>query len=170
MFARMPSDVVLMGDFNPPQLDVTRNAFATREESPKPPMDPVSPARAGFTRDTQAEPDGDLERIVVCPACEEELSYDPTDAGAQKPSPTSSAKKRKRAPGEHHFWALKKCGHVYCADCFENRRPKASKPNGVGFPVPDGKVPYQYVNEIQCVVEGCTTKVLPKGEWVGIFL
>ena len=78
--------------------------------SPKPALEVPSPAREGFTRDTQLE---DEENIVVCPCCEEELAYDPkeTAAAAASSSPPVS-KKRKRAPGEHHFWAVKKCGHV----------------------------------------------------------
>jgi hypothetical protein len=102
--------------FNPPQLDVTRNAFAPREETPQPPMDPVPPARSGFTRNTHVETEtGEDETIAVCPACNDELAYDPTDASAQKSASgglTAAGRKRKRAPGEHHFWALKKCGHV----------------------------------------------------------
>lgn len=102
--------------FNPPQLDVTRNAFAAPEEPPQPPMDPIPPARPGFTRDTHAEADAEEgEAIAICPACQDELAYDPTDISAQKSGGTNASggnKKRKRAPGEHHFWALKSCGHV----------------------------------------------------------
>ena len=96
-------------NFNQPNLDVSRNAFEPRE-SPKPPMEPVPPTREGFTRGTCAEPEKESENVVICPACSEELAYDPSDIVA--PSITGSGKKRKRAPGEHHFWALKKCGHV----------------------------------------------------------
>ncbi|KAL6693025.1 hypothetical protein J3F84DRAFT_82690 [Trichoderma pleuroticola] len=132
--------------------------FPNREPTPKPPMEPVPPARTGFTRDTRA--DGQTEQIVVvCPACNEELAYDPADA------PSTPSKKRKRAPGEHHFWALKKCGHVYCAECFENRKPTKTAPDGVGFP--GGKAT---PNDIRCAVDGCETKVALKTEWVGIFL
>ncbi|KAF7552721.1 hypothetical protein G7Z17_g4106 [Cylindrodendrum hubeiense] len=155
---------IIGGAFNQPQLDVSRSAFAPpREPSPKPPMEPAPPTREGFTRDTCADPEKESETIVICPACNEELAYDPN--GVVAPSPTSG-KKRKRAPGEHHFWALKKCGHVYCADCFENRKPTKANPDGAGFRVPEGKS----LNEIRCVVDGCDTKVSAKGEWVGIFL
>lgn len=78
--------------------------------SPRQEMAPVPPARQGFTRDTCAEPKDDEERVVVCPACNEELAYDPS-GGAVAVAP-GGAKKRKRAAGDHHFWAIKKCGHV----------------------------------------------------------
>ncbi|KAF5007371.1 hypothetical protein FDECE_6302 [Fusarium decemcellulare] len=154
--------------FNQPQLDVSRNAFAPRE-SPKPPMEAIPAAREGFTRDTCLEPEKESESVVICPACSEELAYDPTGTVTQ--SAVGSGKgKRKRAPGEHHFWALKKCGHVYCADCFENRKPTRTNRDGVGFRGPDGKPPYNAVSELRCAVEGCETKVASKTEWVGIFL
>lgn len=160
--------------FNPPQLDVTRNAFAPREETPQPPMDPVPAARPGFTRNTHAETStGEEETIAVCPACNDELAYDPTDASAQKPvssGSTVAGRKRKRAPGEHHFWALKKCGHVYCADCFENRKPSKANPTGVGFRLPNGKTGNTAFQEMRCAVDGCESKVAQKGEWIGIFL
>lgn len=91
-----------------PHLDVSLNAFAPRE-SPKPPMEPAPPTREGFTRDTCAEPEEGSETVIICPACSEELAYDPSDPVSPSPS---GGKKRKRAAGEHHFWALKKCGHV----------------------------------------------------------
>lgn len=97
----------LPAGFPPAPLDISRNAWAPRV-SPKPPMEPVPPTRTGFTRNTRAEPEED-DNIVICPACNEELAYDPTDTVTQT---SSGAKKRKRAAGEHHFWALKKCGHV----------------------------------------------------------
>lgn len=81
--------------------------------SPKPALEVPSAAREGFTRDTKLE---DEENIVVCPCCEEELAYDPKESAAAAAAAASSSppisKKRKRAPGEHHFWAVKKCGHV----------------------------------------------------------
>jgi hypothetical protein len=94
----------------PPQLDISRPAFTPRPPSPKPPMEPVPPTREGFTRDTCADPEKASDNVVICPACEEELAYDPSDTVTHT-SP-SGGRKRKRAPGEHHFWALKKCGHV----------------------------------------------------------
>ncbi|KAM5354032.1 hypothetical protein ACJ41O_000682 [Fusarium nematophilum] len=154
---------------NQAQLDVSRNAFAPRESSPKPPMEPIPPAREGFTRNTCAEPEKESESVVICPACSEELAYDPSGTVTQS-SVGSGKGKRKRAPGEHHFWAVKKCGHVYCADCFENRKPTRANRDGVGFRAPDGKHPYNAVSDLRCAVEGCDTKVSAKTEWVGIFL
>ncbi|KAL6859538.1 hypothetical protein J3F83DRAFT_749300 [Trichoderma novae-zelandiae] len=134
---------------------------AEPQSRPKPPMEPIPSPAAGFTRDTRA--DGQSEELVtICPACNEELAYDPTES-------SSPAKKRKRPVGEHHFWALKTCGHVYCADCFENRKPTKSAPLGVGFRWPPGRS-NATPNDLLCAVEGCTTKVASKTEWVGIFL
>ncbi|TFB05975.1 hypothetical protein CCMA1212_001383 [Trichoderma ghanense] len=140
----------------------SQNRFPAEPESrPKPPMEPIPSASAGFTRDTRA--DGQSEELVtICPACNEELAYDPTES-------STPPKKRKRAVGEHHFWALKSCGHVYCADCFENRKPTKTAPEGVGFRYPPGKS-NATPNDILCAVDGCGTKVASKTEWVGIFL
>jgi hypothetical protein len=74
-------------------------------------MEPIPPAREGFTRDTCTDPEKESESVVICPACSEELAYDPTGTMTQS-SVGGNKGKRKRAPGEHHFWALKKCGHV----------------------------------------------------------
>jgi hypothetical protein len=158
--ADMLSNNLFRNAFMTPHLDVTRTVYPPRQPSPKPPMEPVPPAREGFTRDTRAEPEEGDTTVVVCPACQEELAYDP--AG---PAVAGSGKKRRRAPGEHHFWAVKKCGHVYCADCFENRRPTKNN-SGAGFPTPLNGQPA----DIHCAVDGCETKVGAKTEWVGIFL
>lgn len=80
------------------------SSASSQQEPPKPPLEPLPPAKPGFTRDTCTE--ADSEQVVICPACNEELAYDPADA------PATPSKKRKRVVGEHHFWALKKCGHV----------------------------------------------------------
>lgn len=84
-------------------LNYQRPAF---DPPPPPPPAPpptgqklvVPPAREGFTRDTGEDV------VVVCPACGGELEYVPGGEG----------KKRKREKGEHHFWAVKACGHVRC--------------------------------------------------------
>lgn len=100
--------------FNAPNLDISRNAFA-RQPSPKPRMSPPPPTRDGFTRNTCTDPEKESESVVICPACNEELAYDPSGTVTQSSVGTSKGK-RKRAPGEHHFWALKKCGHVSFTD------------------------------------------------------
>ncbi|RGP61791.1 cell cycle control protein [Fusarium sporotrichioides] len=154
--------------FNPPNLDISRNAYA-RPPSPKPRMPTPPPAREGFTRNTCTDPEKESESVVICPACNEELAYDPTGTVTQSSVGTAKGK-RKRAPGEHHFWALKKCGHVYCADCFENRKPTKTNRDGVGFRSPDARPPNLVGNELRCAVDDCDTKVSAKTEWVGIFL
>ncbi|KAG6006733.1 hypothetical protein E4U21_006718 [Claviceps maximensis] len=141
-------------------------ALAHREPTPKPTMEPLPPTREGFTRDTSSTE----ERLFVCPACNDELAYDSSGNPNSQPSNTGKVRKRKRVMGEHHFWALKKCGHVYCADCFENRRPTKACPEGVGFRAAPGKSLSAAPNEIRCAVDSCDTKVALKTEWVGIFL
>jgi hypothetical protein len=101
----------IRGGFRPPRAHMPyAPAPPRREPTPKPPMSPTPPTRDGFTRDTCAEPDAGVERVVVCPACNEELGYDPSGTAVQ--TAPGGQKKRRRAPGDHHFWALKKCGHV----------------------------------------------------------
>ncbi|KAL6895388.1 hypothetical protein HDV57DRAFT_511993 [Trichoderma longibrachiatum] len=151
---------ILTGNFSA-SLNPQNRFPAEPESRPKPPMEPIPSATAGFTRDTRADGQGE-ELVTICPACNEELAYDPTESA-------TPSKKRKRAVGEHHFWALKSCGHVYCADCFENRKPTKTAPEGVGFRYPPGKS-NATPNDILCAVDGCGTKVASKTEWVGIFL
>ncbi|KAF9766708.1 hypothetical protein IL306_000847 [Fusarium sp. DS 682] len=154
--------------FNAPNLDISRNAFAM-QPTPKPQMSPPPPTREGFTRDTCTDPEKDSESVVICPACNEELAYDPSGTVTQSSVGTQKGK-RKRSPGEHHFWAVKKCGHVYCADCYENRKPTKLNRDGVGFRSPDERSPYLVVNDLRCAVQDCDSKVSAKTEWVGIFL
>lgn len=86
----------------------------------KPPHIPPPPPREGFTRCTGKDV------VVVCPSCDEELCYDPdaeVEEEARKKeeakskgaaSASSSTPRRKGAAGhqDHHFWAVKACGHV----------------------------------------------------------
>ncbi|KAG8676827.1 hypothetical protein FPOAC2_02942 [Fusarium poae] len=162
------ADIDIAAVFNPPNLDISRNAYA-RQPSPKPRMPTPPPAQEGFTRNTCTDPEKESESVVICPACDEELAYDPTGNVTQSSVGTAKGK-RKRAPGEHHFWALKKCGHVYCADCFENRKPTKTNRDGVGFRSPDARAPHLVGNDLRCAVNDCDTKVSAKTEWVGIFL
>ena len=80
------------------------------ESRPKPSMEPTPDTREGFTRNTCAEPTEEM--VIVCPNCNEELAYDPTGATPAQSSTSGKGTKRKRTVPEHHFWALKKCGHV----------------------------------------------------------
>ncbi|WYZ39692.1 hypothetical protein EsH8_IV_000033 [Colletotrichum jinshuiense] len=134
------------------QLQYEHGAFDQRAESPKPVHQAPPPARPGYTRDTASD------LVVICPACNEELAYDP-DVPASESHPT---RKGKRHRSEHHFWALKGCGHVYCEDCFENRKPAAKRPNTGFRRDPESK--------IICAVDGCETQAVNKTAWVGIYL
>lgn len=158
----------LASSFGQPDLDVTGSARVT-----KPPLPPPPPTRAGFTRDTCEETDD----VAICPACDGELAYDPLAVDAPA---TSSPRKRKRTVAQHHFWAVKACGHVsqplltvhshpdeifqlYCANCFDNRRPKQGRDN------PNFRRGTS-TSDLRCAVEGCDTRVNAKADWVGIFL
>ncbi|KAG7152055.1 hypothetical protein HYQ46_012124 [Verticillium longisporum] len=149
--------------FNPVghiQLQYQRSAFDQRPPSPKPVHVPPPAARSGFSRDTKA----DNSSAFVCPACNEELAYDPLEApSAPAPQASRSTRLGKRPRSEHHFWALKGCGHVYCEDCYENRKPTNKRPN-TGF-LHAGRD-----HKLSCAVEGCDTQVTNKGSWVGIYL
>ncbi|KZZ95443.1 hypothetical protein AAL_04674 [Moelleriella libera RCEF 2490] len=146
--------------FNPTHMENILRP-SRRPPSPTVPIEPSPPTREGFVRDTCSDDD----RVVVCPCCNDELAYDPTDTAP------SSGRKRRRAAGDHHFWALKKCGHVYCADCYENRRPTKAAPGGAGFRIVPGRSTASAApSDIRCAVDGCETKALAKSEWVGIFL
>lgn len=73
--------------------------------SAKPPHEPPQPARPGFTRDTGEDV------IAVCPSCDQELAYDPEDGDDASAAPAKKTRSKK-ATAEHHFWAVKACGHV----------------------------------------------------------
>lgn len=70
----------------------------------KPPHEPPPKARDGFTRDTGED------QVVICPSCNEELAYNPDDEDENGPPTKKARTKKDRA--EHHFWAVKDCGHV----------------------------------------------------------
>ncbi|KAI0876658.1 hypothetical protein GGS24DRAFT_210749 [Hypoxylon argillaceum] len=125
---------------------------------PKPAHEAPGPARPGFTRDTGEDV------VAICPSCDQELAYDPE--GDDDPPPTPAKKSRsKKATAEHHFWAVKACGHVYCKRCFENRRPSAKSGIHVGFR-PEGNGG----KKLYCAVEDCDSEISTKGSWVGIFM
>ena len=96
-------------DFDVTPIGFLRNV-SIRETSPEPSLESVPLTRYGFTRDTTSTE----ERIVVCPACNDELAYEPVEASPFPSGTSRNSRKRKRALSDHHFWALKKCGHV-CA-------------------------------------------------------
>jgi hypothetical protein len=90
---------------NAPNLNYRANG---NNGPPKPAHVPPPAPRDGFTRDT-----GDADDVVVCPGCTEELKYDPDSANDDTMSGRAPKKPRTRKDQEeHHFWALKDCGHV----------------------------------------------------------
>ncbi|KAK5635976.1 hypothetical protein RRF57_011688 [Xylaria bambusicola] len=123
---------------------------------PKPAHEPPKPARPGFTRDTGEDV------VAICPSCEQELAYDPEDDDNTSGAPKKN-NRSKKAMAEHHFWAVKACGHVYCKRCFDNRRATAKSNIQVGFRPSDDK-------KIFCAVEDCDSEVSGKAAWVGIFM
>ncbi|KAI1378457.1 hypothetical protein F4677DRAFT_395961 [Hypoxylon crocopeplum] len=126
----------------------------------KPVHEPPKEARPGFTRTTGEDV------VAICPSCEQELAYNPDgdDSNSMHPPKKVRTKKDK---AEHHFWAVKACGHVYCKKCFDHRRSTAKNPVPVGFrPDPNGVAK----NKVLCAVEDCDTDVSGKAAWVGIFM
>ncbi|KAG7408340.1 hypothetical protein Forpe1208_v011935 [Fusarium oxysporum f. sp. rapae] len=137
------------------------------DHKPRAPSPP--PTRVGFTRDTCADPEKDSENVAICPACCNELAYDPYDTLLDNPVNTSTGK-RKRAPKGRRFWALKNCGHVYCADCYNTRKPVQIKRNGTDSRAPDERSPYLVAADFECAIEDCNTRVSTEDDWVGIYL
>ncbi|KAI1402895.1 hypothetical protein F4819DRAFT_453198 [Hypoxylon fuscum] len=168
-------DLVIMGDrdlLRPPepqgpipdnmQLNYNAHPFVAQPghggAAPKPTHEPPKDARDGFTRNTGEDV------VAICPSCEQELAYDP-DGDEDGPPPAKRAR-TKKATAEHHFWAVKACGHVYCKKCFDNRKPTGKNPVPVGFrPDPNGAK-----NKMLCAVEDCDSDVSAKAAWVGIFM
>ncbi|KAI0840351.1 hypothetical protein F5Y06DRAFT_262420 [Hypoxylon sp. FL0890] len=137
---------------NPPQ--------AAGGPNPKPAHDPPRETREGFTRNTGEDV------VAICPSCEQELAYDPDDDDANSGPPPAKKARTKKDKAEHHFWAVKACGHVYCRKCYENRKPVGKNPFPVGFrPDPNGAK-----NKMLCAVEDCESDVSAKSSWVGIFM
>ncbi|KAI1259106.1 hypothetical protein F5Y18DRAFT_317947 [Xylariaceae sp. FL1019] len=142
--------------FAPPGAD-------PRARDPKPQHVPPKPARPGFTRDTGEE------LVAVCPSCEQELAYDP-DADHSVDTPTKSGK-AKKSQREHHFWAVKACGHVYCKKCFDNRAKRAGgKTHGKNQVATGFRQHPENSKKTVCAVEDCESDVTTKTAWVGIFL
>ncbi|KAK4186680.1 hypothetical protein QBC35DRAFT_255886 [Podospora australis] len=127
--------------------------------SPKPAFEAPPKAREGFTRSAVTSDDD----AVVCPGCEEELKFDPEDDSLSPPA-AKRARTRKDQE-EHHFWAVKECGHVYCRNCYENR----SKGKNMAQPTfrtgTGGRT-----KKTLCNVPDCDSDVTNKTAWVGLFL
>ncbi|KAI8625635.1 hypothetical protein F5Y19DRAFT_261868 [Xylariaceae sp. FL1651] len=154
-------------DLGPIHLDYVAHPFAAMPHpippvaaagAPKPAHQPPNPARPGFTRDT-----GD-DVVAICPSCDQELAYDPEGID-DVPATPAKRPRSKKAQAEHHFWAVKACGHVYCKKCFDNRRPTAKSPAPVGF-----REDPERGKKVLCAVEDCDSEVSSKAAWVGIFM
>ncbi|KAL2127315.1 hypothetical protein VTI74DRAFT_10936 [Chaetomium olivicolor] len=141
---------------NIPDLDYRSNG-RNGGAANKPEHVPPPAAREGFTRATGSEDD-----VVVCPSCEQELKYDP-DAEDDTVRPVKKPR-TKKDQADNHFWALKECGHVYCKECYEKRRFSAKNSNARFRRGEDNP------RKILCSVEGCSTEVNAKANWVGLFL
>ncbi|KAK4139656.1 uncharacterized protein C8A04DRAFT_15645 [Dichotomopilus funicola] len=141
---------------NLPHLDYRFGGAGGAAAAPN--YEPPPPAREGFTRNTG----GGNDEVIICPSCERELKYDP-DAGADGRRPVKKVKTRKDQE-VHHFWALKDCGHVYCKECYENRRV-GSKSSAVRF-----RRDLTHARRNLCAVPDCPTEANNKGNWVGLFL
>ncbi|KAK1764454.1 hypothetical protein QBC33DRAFT_457570 [Phialemonium atrogriseum] len=138
---------------NPVNFNYQANGFNRNAAPPKPVHVPPPAARSGFTRATGED------LAVICPSCEQELKYDPN---ADESPPAKRARSRKDRE-EHHFWAIKACGHVYCKNCYEHRKSTAKSSVKTTFRVAPGR-------KVLCAVDDCDSDVVNKGSWVGIFL
>lgn len=161
---------------NPPEFNYQANGFGGyggRQPTPKPDFQAPPPSRPGFTRDTR--PDGadnsaGEELVVVCPSCDNELKYSPDD---EDDNPRPAKKPRgKKSQEEHHFWAVKNCGHVYCKNCYDNRRKhskgKDSAAAKTGFRFQPSETSKSI--KIFCAVDDCESEVSANAAWVGIFM
>lgn len=166
---------------NMPNLHYAFAGGVRRAPDPKPVHVPPPAAPEGFTRNTGGED------ALVCPGCENELQFcEEDEAAKQKSPPTKKAKSRKDME-EHHFWALKDCGHVriltrhavcftsanffflslsfqvYCKGCYEKRGVKKLEKS------PFRQAP-DNARKMVCSVPECKTEVTTKWAWVGLFL
>ncbi|OTA95675.1 hypothetical protein M434DRAFT_28571 [Hypoxylon sp. CO27-5] len=174
---REEDDIVLLGQRNLmpdplpapnlPPIEFNYNAHpfanipaAAGGPAAKPAHEPPKETREGFTRNTGEDV------VAICPSCEEELAYDPDGDEANSGPPPTKKARTKKDKAEHHFWAVKACGHVYCRKCYENRKPVGKNPIPVGFrPDSNGTK-----NKMLCAVEDCDSDVSAKSAWVGIFM
>lgn len=94
---------------NPPDFNYQANGFGGRPPPPKPEFEAPPPARPGFTRNTGKDPETGEELVIVCASCDNELKYDEEEDDGPRPAKRPRNKKDRE---EHHFWAVKACGHV----------------------------------------------------------
>lgn len=131
-----------------------------RPDAEKPKYDAPKEAMGGCTRSTGEDV------VAICPSCEEELVYDPDEKPATPPPAKRQRTKKDRA--EHHFMAVKACGHVFCHQCYESRKERAKNnklsDHGCGFRPGSNRM------SVMCAVEGCDSEVGSKTAWLGIFV
>ncbi|KAK4505665.1 hypothetical protein PRZ48_003630 [Zasmidium cellare] len=129
--ARIAVDVMPMMDYDMTGFDMGFGG----NRPPTPKYEPPEPPAAGFTRSPGED------EVVVCPNCGDELAVGESE-------------------NKQEVWVIKKCGHVYCGDCAENRHKGSSKgvKKGKGkAPVTDAPTPFK-----QCVVDGCNESASSK--------
>ncbi|KLU91284.1 hypothetical protein MAPG_09805 [Magnaporthiopsis poae ATCC 64411] len=131
-----------------------------RPDAEKPKYNAPKEAMEGCTRSTGEDV------VAICPSCEEELVYDPDEKPTTPPPAKRQRTKKDRA--EHHFMAVKACGHVFCHQCYETRKEKAKtnklSDHGCGFRPGPNRM------SVMCAVEGCDSEVGSKTAWLGIFV
>ncbi|PSR80412.1 hypothetical protein BD289DRAFT_374045 [Coniella lustricola] len=151
---------------NQPEFNYQANGFGARAPTPKPGFEPPPPARLGFTRDTGLDKDSNDEMVIVCASCDNELKYSANDEDDGGPRPAKRPRTKKDRE-EHHFWAVKTCGHVYCKHCYSDRKKTKSKDyEKLGFQVDAS----QKTPKIFCAVDHCNSDVTSTQAWVGIFM
>ncbi|EOO02871.1 putative cell cycle control protein [Phaeoacremonium minimum UCRPA7] len=167
--AQVDVDVQIIGQNNvaPPPNPLANNpvdfnyqangfgGFGGRAPTPKPVFEPLPPPREGFTR--ESGPDV----VVICPSCDEELKYNSED---KEDGPPTKKPRTRKDREEHHFWAVKACGHVFCKKCYDNRK-SSSLSSFRRETVSNSKQP-KYL----CAVDDCDSEVSQKTAWVGIFM
>ncbi|TLD33820.1 hypothetical protein PspLS_00754 [Pyricularia sp. CBS 133598] len=127
---------------------------------PKPAYVAPPDAPVGFTRDT-----GD-DVVAICPGCDEELVYDPDEVRDEPEAVATKKPRTKKDRAEHHFMAIKACGHVYCRVCYERRTTPNSRKGGSG---PHFRQ-LQDSTKLLCAVDDCASEIKSKTAWLGIFV
>ncbi|KAJ4409989.1 hypothetical protein N0V82_009357 [Gnomoniopsis sp. IMI 355080] len=153
---------------NPPDFNYQANGFGGRPPPPKPEFEAPPPARPGFTRNTGVDPETGEELEIVCASCDNELKYDDEEDDGPRPAKRPRNKKDRE---EHHFWAVKACGHVYCKSCYDNRKKTKGKDYAeldMHFRVEQSATAKSA--KIFCAVDNCESDVTQNNSWVGIFM
>lgn len=107
MIGSSPAAAAILPHLGQIQLDYRAHPFHPPPPAPgpqKPPHLAPPKAREGFTRDIKED------EPVICPSCDEELAFNPDEENESGPPTKKPRTKRDKA--EHHFWAVKECGHV----------------------------------------------------------